>query len=544
MSLIGADRAIDARSIVTLVVFFVVNILVIFPVSIPFPLRIFKRKLKFPLGLQTAPVIGVLLLLASTCIPGSVVRDGIVGSGGVRPYDILVLFISFAYISLSLDCTGLLQYLAFAVAMRSGTSGSGPRLYASFYAFFALSGLVVGNDPIILSGTPFLVYFTEHAAISPPTAFLFTQFQASNLVSALLVSSNPTNLVLTSAFGVSFLGYSAWLALPVVAGIVVLFPLLRYGVFASVRLVPKKLHPPRVVPRDALVDPVGAVFGATLFGITIVLLIGLSAAGRLEGVKGVWTITAPAAILMVIRDCFHDLRKAHSEPKADETKQEAIELEAPESEDPTLRIPDGASPAEAASLEGSQSPSETSYVVRLVSKARTTLPTFTTVVSKLPLPLLPFAFSMFILVEALQYTGWIRVFSGWWSSWARVGGIAGCVWLMGVLGVLGCNVFGTNIGATILLSRVLQQWHALQPDISQRSLYGSIFSLAIASNYGAYSFVFSASLAGLLWRDILSQKSIVITQWEFIRWNTVPVIVTMIVSCLVVAGEVCVMYDT
>lgn len=47
------------------------------------------------LGLESAPVIGVLLLLASTCIPGSVVRAGIVGSGGVRPYDIMTLFLSF-----------------------------------------------------------------------------------------------------------------------------------------------------------------------------------------------------------------------------------------------------------------------------------------------------------------------------------------------------------------------------------------------------------------------------------------------------------------
>lgn len=47
----------------------------------------------FELGLATAPVTGVLLLLASTCIPGSVVRGGIVG--GVRPYDIMTLFLSF-----------------------------------------------------------------------------------------------------------------------------------------------------------------------------------------------------------------------------------------------------------------------------------------------------------------------------------------------------------------------------------------------------------------------------------------------------------------
>jgi len=93
-----------------------VDILVIWPIYIPLPLFFTRLKKRFlpsktsddlaketgparrmysKLGLETAPVIGVLLLLASTCIPGSVVRDGIVGSEGVRPYDIMTLFLSF-----------------------------------------------------------------------------------------------------------------------------------------------------------------------------------------------------------------------------------------------------------------------------------------------------------------------------------------------------------------------------------------------------------------------------------------------------------------
>lgn len=53
-----------------------------------------EKRYHFPITLSTAPVIGVLLLLASTSIPGDVVRTGIVGSGGVKPYDIMTLFIS------------------------------------------------------------------------------------------------------------------------------------------------------------------------------------------------------------------------------------------------------------------------------------------------------------------------------------------------------------------------------------------------------------------------------------------------------------------
>lgn len=67
-------------------------------------------------------------------------------------------------------------------------------------------------------------------------------------------------------------------------------------------------------------------------------------------------------------------------------------------------------------------------------------PTFVHVFLRLPLPLLPFAFSMFILVEALSFVGWIRVFGGWWASWVDVAGLGGAVFLMAVLSVLGCNV--------------------------------------------------------------------------------------------------------
>lgn len=53
-----------------------------------------ERRLSFPLDLRTAPVAGVVLLLITTTIDGSVLRHGIVGEEGVRPYDVLVLFIS------------------------------------------------------------------------------------------------------------------------------------------------------------------------------------------------------------------------------------------------------------------------------------------------------------------------------------------------------------------------------------------------------------------------------------------------------------------
>ena len=51
------------------------------------------------------------------------------------------------------------------------------------------------------------------------------------------------------------------------------------------------------------------------------------------------------------------------------------------------------------------------------------------------------------------------------------------------------QAFGTNIGATILLSRVLQQWSQnSNAVVSERILYGSLYTLALGSNYGAFSY--------------------------------------------------------
>lgn len=47
----------------------------------------------FTLDLTISPPLGVLILLITTTIDGSVIRTGILGEGDSKPYDVLVLFI-------------------------------------------------------------------------------------------------------------------------------------------------------------------------------------------------------------------------------------------------------------------------------------------------------------------------------------------------------------------------------------------------------------------------------------------------------------------
>lgn len=62
--------------------------------------------------------------------------------------------------------------------------------------------------------------------------------------------------------------------------------------------------------------------------------------------------------------------------------------------------------------------------------------------------------------------------------------------------------------------------------------------MALGVNYGAFSAAFSASLAGLLWRDILARKHIRVRRLDFARVNLPIIVIAMSVGCAVLVGEI------
>jgi Na+/H+ antiporter NhaD/arsenite permease-like protein len=67
--------------------------------------------------------------------------------------------------------------------------------------------------------------------------------------------------------------------------------------------------------------------------------------------------------------------------------------------------------------------------------------------------------------------------------------------------------------------------------------------MALGVNYGAFSTAFSASLAGLLWRDILARKHIRVRSLDFARVNLPIIAIAMAVGCAVLVGEVYIFRD-
>lgn len=103
-----------------------------------------------------------------------------------------------------------------------------------------------------------------------------------------------------------------------------------------------------------------------------------------------------------------------------------------------------------------------------------------------------------------------------------------------------CPLCGTNIGATILLVEIIRDsafQNAPHVIADPRILRGAIYSTAMASNIGAFSWAACSSLAGLLWMSILRQKGIYVKSREFAGWNLLFLPILSTVSSAVVLLE-------
>ncbi len=104
--------------------------------------------------------------------------------------------------------------------MTALTTATGTRLFSYFFLFSAALTILTSNDIVILTLTPIIAALASYAKIDPTPA-LFGQFFAANILSLELFIGNPTNIIVAEAYGLSFLGYSVWMAsVGIFAGII------------------------------------------------------------------------------------------------------------------------------------------------------------------------------------------------------------------------------------------------------------------------------------------------------------------------------------
>lgn len=399
-----------------------------------------------------------------------------------------------------------------------------------------------------LSPHQFLGYLTHHTKLEPE-AWIFSEFMAANTASAVLVSSNPTNILIAGSFSLNFLtGFTKWTILPSIVPAILTYPILMVMFWKKI---PKTLTPLTDDPWLKLRDRPGAIALSVLMLVTVAVLVGTSFVPN-QAVE-VWMVTAPAGVLAFMFNVGRDWwdskarRNASNEQVADLAAQPEVvscsgmELQGGETTDGSFdpkSTESGFSPP----LGPQEKPAERepATFVSLVKRLARRFPGTTRTIVRLPIPLLPFAMCEFILVRGLQQRGWIEVFARGFANACTTP--ARAVFFMGfVSAAFLCPLAGTNIGATIILVEIMRhpafsQSAAVVAD--RRVLLAAIYAVAMGSNIGAFSYTFAGSLAGLLWRGLLADKDIKVSQLKFARINAVPLLMQITVSSAIVLGEV------
>ena len=155
-------------------------------------------------------LLGAIIILF-TSLTVSEWWNALTKSGGINPLKILALFLSMSLISIFLDELGFFAHLANWTLIRVNKSQIS--LFVTLYIFVSLLTMFTSNDIIILTLTPFILFFCKNAKISP-IPYLVSEFIAANTWSMIFIIGNPTNIYLASSFNITFIDYFKVMAIP------------------------------------------------------------------------------------------------------------------------------------------------------------------------------------------------------------------------------------------------------------------------------------------------------------------------------------------
>lgn len=161
-------------------------------------------------------LIGAIILLISNLSPIDKVIDSLFSNSEVNPIKILILFFSMTIMSIYLDELGFFKYLATKAAKISKSSQYG--LFLIVYGLTAILTIFTSNDTVILTLTPFIIFFCKNSDIDP-LPYLMGEFAAANTWSMMLMIGNPTNIYLATSNSITFLDYFKIMSVPtIIAG--------------------------------------------------------------------------------------------------------------------------------------------------------------------------------------------------------------------------------------------------------------------------------------------------------------------------------------
>jgi len=256
-----------------------------------FPFRIGKLKIDMVNG----SIIAILLLIIFQVIDFETIRLGLAGDGRLKPWEIVVIFFTVAYVSVSLDITGIFDYLAYRIVLLS--KGNGINLFIFFYLFSSILTVFTSNDIVILTLTPIIFYLGKHAHLNV-VPLLFAEFFGANTLSMFLYIGNPTNIIVGNSIGLGFLEYTQVMWLPslvaAVANLILLYIFFKKDLTAKFE---QKL--------ESVYEVISWNDAAVSSALTLIML-GILAFSQHLGLA-IWEVTAAFMVIFVLKDLISGL---------------------------------------------------------------------------------------------------------------------------------------------------------------------------------------------------------------------------------------------
>ena len=134
-------------------------------------------------------------------------------NSSINPLKILVLFTCVSMLSIALDEAGFFKFIATIFIKRFNSSQY--KLFIILYILISILTIFTSNDIVILTFTPFILYFSIKGKINP-IPYLVMEFVAANTYSMLLSIGNPTNIYLASIFNIGFFDYFIKMIIPTI----------------------------------------------------------------------------------------------------------------------------------------------------------------------------------------------------------------------------------------------------------------------------------------------------------------------------------------
>ncbi|NQT49424.1 hypothetical protein HQ571_01890 [Candidatus Kuenenbacteria bacterium] len=167
---------------------------------------------------------GIILMLLWGILQLTDIVNAIVSFDAVEPYAILIFFTAFAVLSAGLDELGFFEYWSIRVVQAAKHDGL--KLYKYLFVLSALTSYIAANDIVILTLTPFVLYFAKYTKIKA-RGYLLTMFIVANTASIGQITSNPTNFIVSMVYKIPFFENLLIMFLPTLLGLIAIYFILK-----------------------------------------------------------------------------------------------------------------------------------------------------------------------------------------------------------------------------------------------------------------------------------------------------------------------------